>query len=574
MKEYIKLNWKYYIFIIMIAIMICSPLLIKGLPIAHDAIYPITRTIGTAISISEGQTLPLVASNFANGFGYSWNIFYPPISTYAMLVLKFFTFNYTNALKMLVMLSVIISGIAMYILIKEITNSKKTALIGAIFYMAAPYRLTDIYIRMAIGEILAFAFIPIIFLGLYNLFEKDGRKYWCITIGAVGLLLSHNISTLLTIIIVAIYVLYNIKKLKDFNILKKILINILFICLIVSFFYVPLLETKMSANYSAFEYGKMGTTESVKQNSVYLFQLLFGKMQTGGTYMLKDPDNINKDMCLTLGLFLVIPLLFTPFIYKNIEKKKRRLYLLTLFTGIILTICVTPIFPWEKMPNIVAMIQHPFRLMLIITFLFSIIAAINITKLLEKVEYKHIFAITLVIFIYIGPLIANTFYVDINFSEKDYYEIDTMSEGQNVSASCAYYEYLPTKAEKNKDYIANRKQQIVIIDGNINIENQKKENGKFTCNFNKNQNETVKLELPYIYYPGYSVTIGDKKIETYESENGFVEIQLTNEEKGTIEVKYKGTIISKIAFYISILSTIIFITIVIKDIRRITKNAK
>lgn len=574
MKEFIKENFKYYIFIIIIGIMITSSLLINGLPIGHDAIYPITRTIGTAISLSEGQVPPLVTSNFANGFGYSWNIFYPPLSTYAMLILKIFTFSYTNALKALVILSVIVSGIIMYTLMKEITNSKKVALIGAIFYMAAPYRLTDIYVRMAIGEILAFVFIPIVFLGLYNLFEKDGKKHWCITIGAVGLLLSHNISTLLTVITAAIYVLYNIKKLKDFRILKKILINILFICLIVSFFYVPLVETKMSADYSVFEYGKMGSTGSVKQNSVYLFQLLFGKMQTGSSYPLTDADNLNKDMCLTLGLFLVVPLLFTPFIYKNIKKEKRGLYLLTLITGIILTICVTTIFPWDKMPQMVSIIQHPFRLMLIITFLFTIISTINISKLLEKVEDKHVLAITLITLIYIGPLISNTFNVDINFSEKTYYEIDAMTEGQESSPSCAYYEYLPTKAEDNKDYIANRKQEVAIIEGNINIENQSKENGIFTCDFTKNQNGTVKLELPYIYYPGYSVTIGDKKIKTYESENGLVEIQLENEESGTIEVEYKGTVLSKITWVISILATLVFIGIVINDIRRITKNAK
>ena len=68
MKELIKSNWKYYMFIIMVGIMITSPLLIKGLPVAHDAIYPVTRSLGTAVSLSEGQMPPLVTSNFANGF--------------------------------------------------------------------------------------------------------------------------------------------------------------------------------------------------------------------------------------------------------------------------------------------------------------------------------------------------------------------------------------------------------------------------------------------------------------------------------------------------------------------------
>lgn len=500
-------------------------------------------------------------------FGYSWNLFYPPFSTYAMLILKTITFSYVNALKLLVIISVIVSGFSMYSLVKEITKSRKTAVIASIFYMALPYRITDIYVRMAIGEILAFAFIPIVFLGLYNLFEGNKKKNLYITIGAVGLLLSHNISTLLTVIIAFIYVLFNIKKLKDWDTLKKLLVNALFICLIVSFFYLPLLEAKISADYASFEAGKMGSPGSVKQNSVYLFQLLFGKMQSGSSYALTDPDNINKDMCISIGLFLIVPLLFTPFVYKKIKKERRKLYLLTLITGVLLTICVTPLFPWEKLPNFVGLIQHPFRLMLIITFLFTIISAINIEKILIKVDYKHILLILLIIFIYIGPLIANTFNVDINFQEGNFYNIDTMVEGQESSQSCAYYEYLPTKAEKNRNYIVNRSQEAIALEGKIELVNQKKENGKFICDFTKEQGKTVKLELPYIYYPGYTVKINGNKVQTKESSNGFVEIELNQEEKGSIEAKFEGTLLSKITWYVSVVSFVIFIAVCINSIR-------
>lgn len=68
MKEIFKQNWKYYFLIILIGLIITSPLLIKGLPVAHDAVYPVTRALGTAKALTEGQIPPLVTSNFSNGF--------------------------------------------------------------------------------------------------------------------------------------------------------------------------------------------------------------------------------------------------------------------------------------------------------------------------------------------------------------------------------------------------------------------------------------------------------------------------------------------------------------------------
>ena len=50
--------------------------------------------------------------------------------------------------------------------------------------MTMPYHLNDMYIRNSIGETLSFIFIPLVFLGLYNLFNKE-KNDWLLCIGAV-----------------------------------------------------------------------------------------------------------------------------------------------------------------------------------------------------------------------------------------------------------------------------------------------------------------------------------------------------------------------------------------------------
>ncbi len=74
------------------------------------------------------------------------------------------------------------------------------------------------------------------------------------------------------------------------------------------------------------------------------------------------------------------------------------------------------------------------------------------------------------------------------------------------------------------------------------------------------QDETVKLELPYIYYPGYTVRFDGIILETFETENGFLGCQIDKNETGDIEVKYTGT---RIMNYTKVISSITLIVCII-----------
>lgn len=75
--------------------------------------------------------------------------------------------------------------------------------------------------------------------------------------------------------------------------------------------------------------------------------------------------------------------------------------------------------------------------------------------------------------------------------------------------------------------------------------------------------EESEIEIPYIYYIGYNVTLevnGEKtKLETYETEKGFVGVKVPILENGKIEVEYKGTIIMNLSSFISIIGVCVLI---------------
>ncbi|MFR5190056.1 MAG: 6-pyruvoyl-tetrahydropterin synthase-related protein [Clostridia bacterium] len=225
-----------YLIIILVSIFVCIPLANSKLDITYDdGIQHICRLMGTKQSIQEGQTFPVIMSNFCNGFGYSWNLFYSPLTAFGPLLLQWFGISFTTCLKWFMLLITMLTGLAMYQMVKEISKNNLVAILGAVLYILAPYRLTDMYIRYALAELVSFLFLPIIFLGMYRLFYRTKKKDYLLAVGTIGLLLTHTVIAFYTAIFCFIYVILHYKKIKKKKLIKPIVVNIVLAIIISSF---------------------------------------------------------------------------------------------------------------------------------------------------------------------------------------------------------------------------------------------------------------------------------------------------------------------------------------------------
>ena len=565
-KEKINKEMIYYIIIILIALVLGSPLTVKGFFSSHDGIYHFSRNYATNYSILAKQIPPLIVSNFCKGFGYGWNIFYPPLGTYINGVFSVFV-STINAMKLTILFAIIMSGITMFKLLKKITQNSRLSLITAVIYISSTYFLSNIYCRMAMGEIMAYVFFPILFYGLYDIFYDIGKENYYLAIGALGIVLSHNISTLMAIAISIIFVLLNIKKLfcksTRVRIWRSILINLCFIILISLFFYVPLLEHKNATEYAAFSRG--ADKQGFLEQRLYPYQLIFGKNQLEWAYRLSE-NKINNSMSFSIGLPIIVALVLTPITITKIEKKYKSLYILTLCTGFIFALMSTTLFPWEYLPVVPSVIQFPWRLLFISTFAFSIIAGVNIYKNISEFSINNMYIILLIIMMCSGNFISNVLVFDTEFSVEYLYKSDKLYGEQ-----CAAYEYLPRKAYDNLKYISERSSNVVILDGKADILNEQKESNNM--NFVISNNDGVSLELPFIYYLGYDIKMNEKNIKYKESTNGFISIDIPKNETGIVTITYRGTKLEKISFISSFISIFIFIGYIIIVIKK-NKNMK
>ena len=532
------------------AVIVSIPLLFKNLNIYQDdGVQHICRLIGTWQTLQEGQFLPMIMSKYLNGFGYSWNIFYSPLTAYAPLLFKIFNISFVNSFKLFLFVVTYLSGLAMYkctlsFINKDDEKSKIIASFSAILYMFAPYRLTDMYIRMAVSELTSFIFIPIIFEGLNNILSKNKKSYklaW----GTIGLILTHTVVTMYMAIICFIYVaIVIIFKIKNKESVKKQIIeiikNLAFALVVTSFYLVPLVEHYFATSYEVFVPGRMQRIDVLKALKVKFYELFL--------------TTSSQTMIYEIGLAQVVGLIITPFVYKKLDKKLKVTYTTFLVLGVMLLIMTLTIFPFEKLPSFLTMIQFTFRLLEFTAFFFSFIVAINYGTILKGFNIKDLIVLSLIV-VFLTTVYISKLKWELPYDEQTLTQNPKTLTSQTgrVHAGMASMEYMPSKMFNNKNYVVNRKDEPVIVNSNkTTIKSYEKNDLKLKIKLENVEAGTV-IELPYTYYLGYRIYENGKEIKYTESDYGFVQITLSKDGDVTIESKYLGTNAMLISFAVSVI---------------------
>lgn len=613
------------LFIIIVSIISLIPMFDPNYNIQfNDGVQHICRLIGTEQSIKEGELIPVIMSNFCNGFGYSWNLFYSPVTAYLPLIFRIFTTSYEMCMKLFVLAVSIGSGFAMYFFMKKFLNgyakckqenktkecninNKDTekqkfnskldnnkiemiAILASVLYILLPYRLNDIYLRMAVSELASFMFLPIVFNGLYSIVNLK-EKSWLLVLGGAGMLLTHSMLTVYVVIFCVIYLLINIKKLDKKTILT-LFINAGIILLLTAFYWIPLLQAKLSTDYEVFNEDHMIRWDVMIALKAMPLELAFyipGRMYYG------------------IGILVIIGtvLSFTILKRKEIDRKN---YAFFLICGLISTIMALDFFPFEKLPSIFTMMQFSYRMLEFGGFFLVICASIAIGMSADKFNIYTVMCLTCISILLLLPNLKEI-PKGSYFTEDELIKgIPVISETGRVHAGCASFEYLPNKAFENREYIETRKDVPIILNVNEYMSEQESDNIKVPkiysytkkgtyCNFRVGYNYTeeevntddqtaiekniqgensLTIELPYIYYIGYNVEYIDDdgnihKVDTYESNNGFLCINVPDEDI-TVNVKYTGTVLMKMAYIISAVSVLALI--IMYGFNRVNKKSK
>jgi len=162
--------------LILISLFPLKDLLLPGAYQSHDIIEHAARLASFYESLSQNNPIPRWAGNLNYTYGHPVIMFLYPLTNYLGSFLHFLGFSIINSIKILFGLSYIASGVFMYLWIKRLWGQKSWFLFAAIFYLFAPYRFVDLYVRAALGEHLAFVFIPLVCFLLTELIKKSKNE--------------------------------------------------------------------------------------------------------------------------------------------------------------------------------------------------------------------------------------------------------------------------------------------------------------------------------------------------------------------------------------------------------------
>lgn len=556
-KIYKKLNTN-YIIIILIAISIFIPYIKSGIIRGDDYICHIANlfSIDKYISLKDFNLLPCkINPVMANNMGYGNAIFYPQLSYWGTilihLIIKRLGFTLISSIKVFEFITVVLAGTMMYKMMETVFKNQKVALTSAIIYMCSPYFLNDIFLRMAYTEMMIFIFIPIVFLAIYHLFNKEYNKFIkYFVIGYCGMILSHLVITVFFTIVLAIILLINIKQLLNKEALLSILISGILILGITSPFIVPMIEHKINGEYVVFQPEGMANIQKIHSHRLNLEELFLSTSK-------KKPKYVS-----TITLILAA---ITIINYKNPKKDSisNKIFVGTIILTLISVIMTLKIINWNYMPKLLWNIQFPWRMCTFISFGFSVIAGISMFSFENKEIQKILLIIICVILLTDVSRITHLNSID----KSEVIQIKDVSSLENKACG-ARREYLPLKAKENINYLKSRNNDVLIKKGKIEtIEILENKTPHLKFNVNINSTDKVTLEIPRLYYLGYSIKLQSENmnvesIKYYENENGFIEFEINK--SGTITVCYSGTFLYNIARIISIVSIIVFVIILNK----------
>lgn len=514
--------------LILLSLIPLLDLLTPGLPLTHDGIDHVARIANFYQNLREGSIIPRWAMNLNWGYGHPILMFLYPFSSYVASAFHFFGASLVDSTKLVFAVTYIASGVTMYIWLQTFLN-KKAAFIGGLAYVFAPYRFVDLYVRGAIGEHVAFLFLPLLCYAIYSL--AVSKKSWgvvVLSLSSAGLLLSHNAISLMFFPILLLYVCYlYFTQGRKLLFLLKVFSGLVLGFLLAAFFWVP-----------AFFEGKytlrdIVTGDEYRSRFETWTRFLYSPWSFGGT----------GQFSVQIGAMQWVGVLLAPVAAFTYYKKKNRLWLLCVaclviffITLFMMTKSALPL--WEAV-TVLQKFQFPWRLLTIATFLSALLLALFVYSLKER---KQTFSIVLVAVLLL-------------YFNKDYWHAKGFSHNPESYYTGVYNgttdtgESAPIWSVRFMEHRA--KAQSYAIEGQATVKVQAKDSIAHTYEIVAEKPSRI-LENT-LYFPGWKVFVNGNEVPTQFQDERYRGLITYNvpQGKNSVDVRFSET---KLRFVADILS--------------------
>ena len=471
--------------------------------ISQDITFHINRFVGLANAFEEGQILPKIYPYANNGFGYATPLFYCDLFLYPFAILYHFGLSVVWCYKLCVLFYTTLGSIFIYFIFKKETNNRKLSLLASFLYLTCSYHLLNIFIRGALGEILAMTFVPLVLYAIYRVLVKHEDCFVFLGISFLLLVQSHLISSLLYgIFFFCMIVVFLIMNRKDFSLIKKTIITIIqgttLALLLCAWYLLPMFEQMHSQTFWLSINSQYNSINSTIQPVSALIRSSSYKFVPG--------------VGIVFVLFNILYLL---------AKKNKYITIITIYI-LFMYLIIFGLIPG----TILNVVQFYFRLYIVI-FPLSIIVMLYV---LSELKHKNILIVFSILILFTNVVVTNIkmmndgeYYLsnnatinEVNSITSYKYNLDYNHDELGGAEYLPYTEYM----DYNNDLLA-----IKYIDKNKQMIDYIHEYDRHfsTIEFIYDNEDELELLLPLSYYKGY---------KAYEMINGiYKNIDISANEK-------------------------------------------
>lgn len=190
----------------LLSIFALSPLLAPGYFWgAHDARHSVYFLFEFNRSIADGILFPRWLPDFSFGYGYPFFNINSPLAYFVGEIFVKLGVDFVSATKLVFGLAIVGSGWAMFGFVRR-SLGERAALLAGLVYIYAPYHLLDVYVRGALAETVALAFLPLCLWGFAAAIERPRMAAIAgAALAYAGLTLAHAGIALLFSLVLAAY---------------------------------------------------------------------------------------------------------------------------------------------------------------------------------------------------------------------------------------------------------------------------------------------------------------------------------------------------------------------------------
>lgn len=537
------------------------PMFTDFLFVGHDLEFHLARILALAQSIGEGRWISPIADTM-NHYGYTNPIFYGQLFLYMPAIFYNLGMPLQTCYQAYVFLINIVTCFISYWCFDNLVKNKKIAVTGAFLYVVAPYRICNIYVRAAVGEYTAMAFIPLIVYGFIKVYtseqEKIERNNWFpIVLGLTGILNCHVLSCEMVAMFIMLTCLLLIKKTLQKNIFIALVKAAITTFIVNLAFIIPFLDSmQMDINVRKIE------PYAIQGFGVYLVQLFSPFMTTSGL----SGYNMTGEMPLVMGLSLGLGIVIFGLCYSKKKEWKilvqwGRAGFACMMLAIVAILFSLKFFPWDSIQNIhslfarvFGMVQFSWRYIAIATVMASFTTAMGLAIYAKNKGEAECKLLSIVL---IGLTLGcvGAFYT--GFCD----ETETIrrygSAIYDVSTNTAKLgEYLPYGTDKEQL----RSREVLVESSDVLVEDYCYEKGIVTLQVKNLSEKDSYIDIPLLNYDNYNAFDKESKEEIAISNgsNNRIRLMLPTQYEGEVVVKYRIPILWKISYTISVLAVIYF----------------